>query len=357
MGDSKKIITIKDIAELANVSIGTVDRAIHNRGRVATTTIQKIKKIIDEVGYKPNIFASRLSRAKYFTFAVLMPRKSQDNKYWESSVQGIDKAERELSHYHVKIRYFFYDRYSANHLQSVCNKIIKADIDGVLIAPVLYKQILELIDKLPAHIPYVLFNTNLPESAPLSFIGQDSFQSGYVCAKLMKFLVHKPGTIAVILTLPNDLHIRRRAEGFREYFKGKPDFIVKEYELFNFKNSSIASRLMKRIFTGNRDIKGIFVTNVSTHYLAEYIKQNVKNRKVFLIGYDLIDKNVRYLEEGVIDFLISQKPYRQGYEGIYTLYRHVVLHEPCKKNIMLPIDIITKENVRYYLGFSEPENE
>jgi len=93
---------------------------------------------------------------------------------------------------------------------------------------------------------------------------------------------------------------------------------------------------------------GIFVTNVCVHYFAGYIQRNVKYRKIGLIGYDLIDRNIDYLKVNLIDFLISQKPDRQGYEGIYTLYRYVVLKEKIQKNVTMPIDIIIKDNVLYY---------
>lgn len=72
------------------------------------------------------------------------------------------------------------------------------------------------------------------------------------------------------------------------------------------------------------------------------------SRKIPIIGYDLIDENVRYLREGVIDFLISQQPERQGYKGISTLYRHVILKEPVPKKVMMQIDIVTSENVDFY---------
>ncbi|MBN2442121.1 MAG: LacI family DNA-binding transcriptional regulator [Spirochaetales bacterium] len=349
MDNRKKVMTIKDIAELAKVSIGTVDRAIHNRGRVAKTTVLKIKKIIDEVGYKPNMFASRLSRAKQFTFAVLMPKKTQDNKYWESSVSGMEKAEKELSHYDVTVKYFFYDRYSASQLQTMCDKILHTQVDGILIAPVVYNPVKEFISRLSAHIPYILFNTNLPELSPLSFIGQDPYQSGLVCGRLMKMINHTPGTIVIMITLPNDLHIRERAQGFQTFFRNDTNFKIKEYELFNYQNKTNTFNSIKNIFDENKDLRGIYVTNVFTHYFAEYLEHHSKNKKIFLIGYDLIEKNRHYLNTGTIDFLISQKPESQGYEGIYALYRHSVLHESCQSKIMMPIDIIMKENLGYYI--------
>jgi LacI family transcriptional regulator len=107
--------------------------------------------------------------------------------------------------------------------------------------------------------------------------------------------------------------------------------------------------MVDEIFRDNADLGGIFVTNASTHYVAEYLKEKVSDRKINLIGYDLIDKNVEYLKEGWIDFLISQKAETQGYEGIYSLYREVVLQQSCPRSILMPIDVVMKENLIYYV--------
>ena len=48
---------IKDIARLAGVSIGTVDRVLHERGEVAEKTREKVKQILKETNYSPNVMA------------------------------------------------------------------------------------------------------------------------------------------------------------------------------------------------------------------------------------------------------------------------------------------------------------
>jgi LacI family transcriptional regulator len=53
-------IRIKDIAEKASVSIGTVDRVLHNRGEVAEETRQQVLNIIAKLGYTPNLLAKSL---------------------------------------------------------------------------------------------------------------------------------------------------------------------------------------------------------------------------------------------------------------------------------------------------------
>jgi LacI family transcriptional regulator len=53
-------MTIPEIAKKAGVSIATVDRVLHKRGRVSDKTIKKIQEIIDTYGYEPNPFARNL---------------------------------------------------------------------------------------------------------------------------------------------------------------------------------------------------------------------------------------------------------------------------------------------------------
>ena len=68
------------------------------------------------------------------------------------------------------------------------------------------------------------------------------------------------------------------------------------------------------------------------------------------MGYDLIDKNTELLSEGVITALIAQRPEQQGYNGIKSLCNHLVLKQDPEKVNLMPIDILIKENLKYYLN-------
>ena len=109
---SGRMVTINEIEKRANVSVGTVDRVIHNRGRVSQKTAAKVKKIIKELDYKPNILARSLSLSRTFQFGVFMPDISPDNHYWEAAIRGIEKAQEELKVHKVNISYYHYDGYS-----------------------------------------------------------------------------------------------------------------------------------------------------------------------------------------------------------------------------------------------------
>jgi LacI family transcriptional regulator len=344
-------MTIKKIAKLTGVSIGTVDRVLHRRGRVSKDTETKVNNIIKKYGYKPNIFASNLSLARSYVFSILMPNKHQDSNYWSIPIRGIDHAQRELSIYNINIKYFFFDRHSDISFRKAWQEILNSNIDGLLFAPILTTLSRFYIqNKLSKNVHLSLFDSFIPGVKYVSFIGQDSFQSGVLSGKLMKMLIHKDeGSLVIIRVIPDDYHINERVKGFKSFYKDKSNFKINMYDINNSDDSKEFKEITNRIIQENNDLSGIFVTNASTHYIAKYIKSSSLDKKIHLIGYDLIDNNIRYLKEGVIDFLISQKPEHQGYQGIYTLYRSVVLKEKVNKKIMMPIDIITRENIKYYI--------
>ena len=63
--------TIKDIARMAGVSAGTVDRVLHNRGDVSPKSKAKVQKVLDEIHYQPNVFAIRTCCYKEIFFRLL----------------------------------------------------------------------------------------------------------------------------------------------------------------------------------------------------------------------------------------------------------------------------------------------
>ena len=66
-------IRIKDIAERAGVSVGTVDRVLHERPNVSKTAREKVEKALAEMDYQPNVYASALAFASFpFTTVKLI---------------------------------------------------------------------------------------------------------------------------------------------------------------------------------------------------------------------------------------------------------------------------------------------
>ena len=103
------------------------------------------------------------------------------------------------------------------------------------------------------------------------------------------------------------------------------------------------------IFEANPNINGAVIFNSTCYILGNYLKARGM-QSVKLVGYDLIGRNTQLLSEGVITALIAQRPERQGYDGIKSLCNHLLFKQGSEKVNLMPIDILLKENLKYYLN-------
>lgn len=351
--EEKPYAGVKEIARRANVSIATVDRVIHNRTGVSGETKAKIIAIIEELNYQPNVLAQRLALASRGTIrlAILLPAISAETEFWQAPLDGINQAEIEIKQYGVHIQRYFFDQNDPLSFTEQAKRIQKYKADGILLSPTFIPEAIELVkDCEKKNIPYVLINSDLPDFDRQCYIGPDLFQSGYLAAQLLRYCLK--GTEKVVLVniareIDSNLAILLKEQGFRAYFKNNPspNPIVR----LNTTRTSYASvsKQLDLLLKEERSIGAIFVTNSRVSLVAKWLEKNGLS-EVILLGYDFLKDNVTYLQKGVIDFLICEKPQEQGYRGIMSLFQNLVYSAPMEKDYLMPIDIITKENYRFY---------
>lgn len=347
----RKTIRIKDIALKAKVSPGTVDRVIHNRGRVAEKVRIRIQKIIDESNYEPNLMARALGSKKQYRFAALIPDHEVD-AYWLAPKTGIEKAAAELKQFGVSVQQFIFNPYDAGDFIAKAEELTVTRPDGVFLSPIFYHETLPLFARWKeASIPFVLFNTEISDHGPLSYIGQDSYQSGKLVGKLMHYGQSEPCAILIAHIdekIDNAAHLLKKEEGLRDYFSQHGQaFRIATTELDSSDPESFNARLNEAI-DALTDLRHIFVTTSKAHLVAAELERNQRD-DIRIIGYDLVPANLHYLEKGSIGFLINQNPQRQGYLGIRQLADFLVFRKTVPKLKFLPLDVITIENLRYYL--------
>jgi LacI family transcriptional regulator len=339
-----------DIAEKAGVSIGTVDRVIHNRGEVSVETRDKILKIIHDFDYRPNILASSLASKKVITFASLVPWAAGKDSFWSKPQEGINKAISQLQHYGVRLQQFHFKMEDTETFTREAEKMLELSPDGILLAPWAKREALKFTQELDQRaIPYIFIDSNLKEANPISFVVQNSVQSGYLAAKLIDFGVDPQSNILLIhitKDLQNANHLLQREKGFFDYFetvKNKLHQIIKieapsdEIEIVN---------KLKTCILEAKSIDAVFVTNSKVHLVASFFDQLSSRPKI--IGYDLIPQNIALLLCNKIDFLLNQNPEYQGYVATNLLFDQIVRKEKVKNANYTSIDIITKENIEYY---------
>ncbi len=326
---------------------------LHNRGEVAKSTRKKILKIIEELNYEPNILASTLASKKAAVFATLLPQPPSAEGYWNKPFIGVQKRIAELKQYGVQIQPFRFDQTDSKSFVTEAKNILQLKPDGVVMAPFFKKEALHFIQELKKlDIPFVFIDSEIKDAGQISYIGQDSYQSGLVSGKLLDLLLPEGNILVVHFAkeMDNQNHLVQREKGFYDWFSKKAN---NTHELFTTDVPDTDNpEWMKRIedIIRTRKIKGIFVTNSKVFHIGRLLNK-LQLDKIQVIGHDLLTENIEYLKGGGVQFLICQRPEEQGYSSINKLFRSVVQKREIAKENYTSIDIVTKENVDYYKEF------
>ena len=344
------MITIKEIAKLAGVSPGTVDRVIHKRSGVSIKTSERVKKILKEHNFKINKIARTLAMKKKYKMAVLLPEFDNENIFWKSPFEGINKAGEELSSSGISVQTFSFNQETAASYLEAFHALLKTKPDGVVLVPTFRKeteQITNVLDQ--ENIPYGFLNINLEGYNNLFYVGQDSYKSGFLAGKLMHLCIGESADIFTVYSranLSNFQNISERINGFNAYFAEKKLKNVNHNIQFkNLKDSNLVKETIISKLKENTSVKGLFVPTSRASIIAKSLK-GIENPP-FIIGFDTTLHNVASLEADQITFLISQKSFNQGYKAIAVFAEYLLYNEKIPSRLVSPIEVITKENMAF----------
>ena len=349
---SPKKARIKDIAVLAGVSIGTIDRVIHNRGEVSEKTKQKVLEILKETNYSPNLMAQVLKSRKRFHLVSLLPEPTALNMYWQKHPAGISRAIEELSPFPVTLSPVTFDMQNENDFQIKTGDVFNLNPDGVILAPIFKSESIAFCKRLfNEKIPFVFIDGFIEDTDFLAYIGEDIYRSGRVAGQLIDMVTPKNKEILVVniaKDLKNVHHLNNRTKGFLNYLEKSGENTGKKINIsIQEPSSDTVSSEMDKAFGKYPNIGSIFVSGSKTYLIAQYLEtKGLKN--INLIGYDLHDMNVKYLKSGITRFLIGQRPEEQSYKGVKKLFEYLSLSKLPDRIEYLPVDIVTSENVDFF---------
>ena len=357
MQENNQKIRIKDIAVLAGVSEGTVDRVLHDRGDVSAKSREAVNKVLEEMNYTPNLFARSLASKKQYRFVCLFP-DHQKGDYWEETGKGFDLAAQDFMHHNVRIEKKYFNQFDAQTFVTGSNAILTDIPDAVIIAPIFRNETLAFTSELSRlNIPFSFIDSVIKEADFVTYYGQNSFESGYIAAKLLLNSLPEGSQVIVSRTrrkgsVSNQTLFRNN--GFMEY--------MEEHKLtghlkiipvvFDNDDEDANRKALQEVFSIHTNIKAAITFNSKVHRLAMHLEA-LQQTSVRLMGYDLLEKNVTYLKQGIIDYLIAQRPDKQAYYSVRDLCRELIFRQEIKKINYVPIDILLKENIEDYLQFRE----
>lgn len=347
-------VRIKDIAERAGVSVGTVDRVLHGRTNVSKISLEKVQRVLDEINYVPNHYASALASNKTHVFAAILPMHEKDS-YWARVEKGLLDGVRKFNDFKISFKIYSYDPFNDDSFKTECNNLIAADPDVVIIGPIFNQAIMQgFISRLnQLEKPFALIDSNWPEFNPLIFYGQDSKRSGHFAGRIMHMASGGHQKIVIFKVMGEGRVASRqqmnREIGFREYMKEHAsECEILELNLYAYDKDG-THEILKSFYQENPDVLFGLSFNSSIHIVSNFLKKEKPELPhVTLLGYDAVDANVECIKDGSCDFLIAQHPHDQGLNCFRSMFNACVLHIKQQCEHYMAIELLTKENIDFY---------
>ncbi len=340
--------TIKEIAKLAGVSIGTVDRAIHNRGRINPEVAERIRNIAKELNYKPNSIAQGLSaRSRRFRIAVILHRKIM-NAFFKDVLHGINACKAEVSQSGVEVDIFYCEDFSSENQLLLLEKAESEQYNAIVLVPINDDSIKSKVNDLHQQgIPVILLTNIIDGCDYLSFVGCDYTRSGQITAGLLNMIHPSEGKLLYFSPSLQMLGHVMRAESLRQHLHTFYPHI-ELCQTCELTGSDIKDyKITLRALESNPDVSLIVCPDVGSGGHIEAIAEFQFTSSPKIISYDYSESIERYIKNKLITATLVQNPQSQGYLAVKTATNQLMdpLNFTVNKYQYLPIKLFFLENL------------
>lgn len=338
-------VTMKDVAERAQVSVATVDRVLHEREGVSAKARQRVKEAIHELGFRqlPEVLARSLRGRLRFLF--LLPKL--DTGFVRQMVDAIRHAQFVVADAEILIEIKRVHLLDGNDIVEELEKVRPEQFNGVGLFAFDAPGVRAAIDAVAERgVPVVTLVSDIPSSKRHSYVGIDNMAAGRTAGRLMgRFLRGATGDIGIVT---GNLQIRDHIErqmGFRQIIGA--DF--RDFRLLApAEGDSVAARNRSIVIDMLRDhpkMVGLYVIGGGTSGVQLALQEMAPRVRPIVIVHELTPVSRQGLSDGIFDAVISQGVGHMARSAVRQLSAAALKDEIIPDQERIGIDIFLAENM------------
>ena len=313
--------TIKMIAERAGVSIGTVDRVLHNRPYVKEDVRAHVLQVLAEMDYQPNRMASALATSGTpRRLALIQPDWVTDYVAGEMKA-GAQRFLEEYRDYNVTLDIRTYPREDDAQCLRLIEEAAEAGAEAMALSVSDTAELRAALEGLAArNIPVVTFNSDVPEGRRLCYVGENGLHAGRVAGEIASHFLTETDPFLVICSEQVYSAHKARVDGFLERLaeRGIPaenGVIAATHLDYKMTADTVAETLDAR-----PGLKVVYMANPPEDACAEVLRKRGLTGKVHVISHDRGPEIRALLCSGQVDFTIGQEVAYQPYQSLRLLF-------------------------------------
>ncbi len=340
--------TIKEIAKLAGVSRGTVDRVLNNRPGVKPDTESEIRRIAQEVGYTPNLAGRLLAgRKRNFKLAFLF-FDAPEYSYFRDVYEAARKKADELDGLGVTVNFYPIQGVTSQDFIDLFAQVEADGVDGVVTTPMVMPLFERFLRRMRAKgVPFVFYNVDAYEEERLCYVGCDYVKAGRVAAGLTALCLGGAGKVGILTHCDSD------NQSFKDRMAGYVAEMTARYPgitllgggtptIFAQDNYAAVEDLVRT----HPELGALYIVNLGDYSVCQVAHDAAKGRRLNIITNDLVPAQRRMLRDGVISATLGQQPEVQGASSLQILYENLLFGSiPKHSKCYTELNIYISQNI------------
>ncbi|MGN0533096.1 MAG: LacI family DNA-binding transcriptional regulator [Eubacterium sp.] len=336
----KMPITAKEIARLAGVSRGTVDRALKDRPGINEDTKKRILEIAEKYDYKPNIIGKALVYSgKPIKIAVIL--NSIGNPFFDDVKAGIFAAQQEFESYGFKVSLYEFKGYDAENLIQILDNL-PADTEHIILTPICNSQVeakIAQIQKSSKNI--IMLSSALEGIGNAIYVGCDYLKSGRIAGRLTGLISAGRANLYIITGSSHHKGHSQRVEGIENIIKKDYPAIKLLGVAESNDDDETAYQAMIKAFEIHPEIDFVYITAGGVNGTLKAVQRQKHNVRV--CTFDDTEITRQALCRGDVQATICQQPFEQGYYSVKSIFDKVIKKKEVQSVIHTQLSIKVDE--------------
>src|SRR5258708_18401365 len=354
LGHEQRPVGIKDIAKALGVSIGTVDRALHSRGGINPITRDRVLKMAQTLGYRPNLAARYLKSPRRLKLSINLP--AQIASFFDAVRSGIRNAS---GPFETGVDLCFRNHPVLGEGDAeLLQEALEDGSKGIIIAPGHPAQLKGWIRKAAQkRIPVVCVATDAPGTERLTAVSADPLTSGAIVAELLCRMVPGKGTVAVLTGDLSTCDHSEKVRGFESSLALADGRLKVSAVIESHDDENAAYSQVRELLLHDRRLLAIYVSTANSLGVIRAVDEIDPERRLAVITTDLFPQLVPLLRSGKVLATINQRPQTQGRMAFEALYHFLVEGKRPPTRIKLIPHIVMRSNLDLFVERAPGEGD
>ena len=357
-----KKVTLKQIAEMAEVSLTTVHRVLNGKGGCSKEVEDRILQIAKEKGYYVSAMAPLQNKGPVY-IALVFPLREKGTHYFLNRIlDGYLKFRDEANQFNVIFQEFYIDITSKGNAMNSMSRLLKkiyqekpVHYDGVVIYGLTIDWESEVwINRIVGSGTKVVVLERSPKSlADICSVEVNDSLAGNLAGEMLSKCIHTKGTVVIFnqeLLEGVDPNGATCAECLKEYC---PELKVEQITMnLNVDQSDSILEILQEY----PDLVGVYATCARhTHSLLKALEQT-DIRLQAVIGSELFEASYQALQQRRLDAVIDKRPELIGYDALRLIFANLVNKEKLPVSHKVTPRIVLRANSKICYLAKEEEN-